>query len=622
MKNLNRILFTLLVLPLFAGMSFAQTLDPIEDGLKDMILTPPEGDSMLHDTGMAVTDGMEAELDDEMEAELDDEFQASEADSLRALIPSQALVIGDSGEEEPRLLPDSRFYFLKSIGRVVRSAVTIGTERQANLNEKFARDKDAEIRALVNKGNFDAASDHLESYQKEIDKVERLVDKLKEKRPEVAQRLAEEVFAQQFSHLGIYPALEAGVSAVHRFRVQEGRSVAYSNAADIATAWDDAEVIEVVNQTLKEWTPSKRRAVMEAFDSIALQSDDSEDRPLLKQVQFVGLKRKLEGSDRSLGEAEAALLVEFAEADPEKLRRFGLGADAGKALLTKFGDTVLDTSENRQTIMEETDTGLPRPARAELLDVLRDTSEGREDSIETLRVKYELNTAREEGDDGRATGEREHEPADESRTIDREARDLEGRPDFSPTSRGSGELLDGTKALQDIDESFNLEYLKLQEKLKNQSDQFNSVSDALQEKHEAAGDAIDGVRGEGETEKSDTGNVRPIVEIKLDTSGSMEIMPDAGQKEPIDPQGNLQKPIPLKPSAQEQPSTVRPSTVRDGQAVQDGTSTSDEPIRREGSFNPDLKEPIKQPIDIRPQPTGGSLDGPIDDGFFRPRPTY
>ena len=55
----------------------------------------------------------------------------------------------DLGISEPRLLPDSPFYFLKNWGRNIQSFFTFNPVKKAELKLKFANEKLIEVKKLV-----------------------------------------------------------------------------------------------------------------------------------------------------------------------------------------------------------------------------------------------------------------------------------------------------------------------------------------------------------------------------------------------------------------------------------------------------------------------------------------
>lgn len=98
---------------------------------------------------------------------------ATEAVNLDEDIQSQ-----DLGVREPRILPDSPFYFLKEITRGLQSFFTFDSVAKAELRLKFANEKLMELKKLA-EIKPEAVPEALENYKAEIDRLEEAVGQIK-----------------------------------------------------------------------------------------------------------------------------------------------------------------------------------------------------------------------------------------------------------------------------------------------------------------------------------------------------------------------------------------------------------------------------------------------------------
>jgi hypothetical protein len=64
---------------------------------------------------------------------------------------------------------------------------------------------------------------------------------------------------------------------------------------------------------------------------------------------------------------------------------------------------------------------------------------------------------------------------------------------ISPGGGGGGDLLEATRALQQQSQSFNLQYLELQETMQRESREFTSLTNVMKVKHDSAKAAIDNI---------------------------------------------------------------------------------------------------------------------------------
>ena len=83
---------------------------------------------------------------------------------------------------EPRLLPDSPFYFLKNWGRAIRCFFAFDPIARAELRTKFSNEKLMELKKMVaEKKDPEALKKATENYQQEIEKIKEHVEKIREK---------------------------------------------------------------------------------------------------------------------------------------------------------------------------------------------------------------------------------------------------------------------------------------------------------------------------------------------------------------------------------------------------------------------------------------------------------
>jgi hypothetical protein len=69
----------------------------------------------------------------------------------------------------------------------------------------------------------------------------------------------------------------------------------------------------------------------------------------------------------------------------------------------------------------------------------------------------------------------------------------EGAATSTAGSAGEGDLLAATRALQQQSQSFNLEYLQLQESMQRESREFTALSNVMKVKHDSAKAAISNI---------------------------------------------------------------------------------------------------------------------------------
>lgn len=127
-----------------------------------------------------------------------------EAEEIEEITVDEDITAGDLGISEPKVLPDSPFYFIKNLWRGVRSAFTFNKVKKAELRLSYANERLIEAKKLAEKiGKEEIVQKTIEKYQNEIEKVKTRVENFKEKaqdNPKIDQfldRLTDRTIKQQ-----------------------------------------------------------------------------------------------------------------------------------------------------------------------------------------------------------------------------------------------------------------------------------------------------------------------------------------------------------------------------------------------------------------------------------------
>lgn len=94
---------------------------------------------------------------------------------------SPSITADDLGVNEPKILPNSPFYFLKNFQRQLRLAITFNPVKKAELRLQFANEMLVEAQRLAEKiGNQELFQKAIDKYQKQIEKIQSQVEKFKD----------------------------------------------------------------------------------------------------------------------------------------------------------------------------------------------------------------------------------------------------------------------------------------------------------------------------------------------------------------------------------------------------------------------------------------------------------
>jgi coxsackievirus/adenovirus receptor len=149
----------------------------------------------------------------------------------------------------PTVLPGNVLYPLKNLWRGVKVTFTFNPEKKADARIKYSNEKIIELNSLADIGKMDNVAKGLKNYSKELDKIEKIVTKAKQKDPGLAKVITQKVLKNQIQHhvIGNKFEREAPVEFLAKIR-EEKDNVTNSVGALISNLGTPEEV----NNTVKE----------------------------------------------------------------------------------------------------------------------------------------------------------------------------------------------------------------------------------------------------------------------------------------------------------------------------------------------------------------------------------
>lgn len=146
---------------------------------------------------------------------------ATDAASLDESVKPEDLELKD-----PRLLPDSPFYFLKDWIRGIKIAFIISPEKRTELRLRFADEKLLEIEKMINNGkNQEIIKNRISDYQNELEKTDEEVQKIKGDTAtnQKVDKFLDKFVKHQLLHQRILEKLEKQVPAEVFSKIKETR---------------------------------------------------------------------------------------------------------------------------------------------------------------------------------------------------------------------------------------------------------------------------------------------------------------------------------------------------------------------------------------------------------------
>lgn len=198
---------------------------------------------------------------------------------------------------EPRLLPDSPFYFLKNWARAIQSFFTFNPVAKAELKLKFTNEKLMEAKKLVElKKNPEIIKKGIENYQREVDKIKEQSEKIKEKvkeNPRVESFL-DKFIHQQTLHQKLLQRLETQVPPQAFEKIQEARERHLERFKDVMLKLEDRK--EKITEKLDEILEEQKGSQFKNFKNLEVLKNLEEKVPeetkeAIRKAQENALKR-------------------------------------------------------------------------------------------------------------------------------------------------------------------------------------------------------------------------------------------------------------------------------------------------------------------------------------------
>lgn len=189
----------------------------------------------------------------------------------------------DLGVNEPKLLPDNPFYFLKEWGRGIQSFFAFGQLKKTELEQKFANERLVELKKLVDEGKVSQSvlEKATEKYEKAMDKIKAQADKIKETAAQNADvnKFLEKFANQQVLHEKILEKLESRVPAQVIEKIQQAREQHLKRFSEVMQKLEDR--------------PEEIKTKIE--DALKNKGENNEIRERIKNKLPEAIKEKLRG---------------------------------------------------------------------------------------------------------------------------------------------------------------------------------------------------------------------------------------------------------------------------------------------------------------------------------------
>jgi len=280
-------------------------------------------------------------------------------------VQSEDLEVG-----EPRLLPDSPFYFLKSWGRSIRCFFAFNPIAKAELRAKFSNEKLMELKKMVKeKKDPEALKKAAENYQQETEKIKEQVKKIKEKAKEnpKVESFLDKFIHQQTLHQKLLDRLETQVPTEAFEKIKECRERHLERFQDVMLKLEDRK--EKITEKLDKILEMQKGSRFKEFKNLEVLKNLEEKVPeetkeAMRKAQENCLKR-LQGD-----------LEKMSPEDQEKFK--------------KYTEKISGEKEKHLEILENLKSEIKAvPETPKVLELKEKLEEGKIKAIEKIEEKLE-----------------------------------------------------------------------------------------------------------------------------------------------------------------------------------------------------------------------------------------
>ena len=250
---------------------------------------------------------------------VDDNHSSAKYLAAAFITKDQVVAPEGLGVNAPGVLPGNPFYFLKNAARGVQSLIAFSPESKAELKLRFANEKIVEAQIVADKGDKKTAIKHLLSYEKDLASAQRMAVKLKDKLP----NLAEKIIANTLSHQAVLDKLEKEAVGDEATIVKNTRTKTIVHIAEAISVIGDADKIKnaLVQASQDAGSPFKPLRNLEVLKAIEEKVPESA-KAGIQGAQENAVKRFRSDYEKS-SEEEKAALTEYIK---------GAGGDASRYL--------------------------------------------------------------------------------------------------------------------------------------------------------------------------------------------------------------------------------------------------------------------------------------------------
>jgi len=243
------------------------------------------------------------------------------AEVEQELKDEQNILPEDLEVKDPRLLPDSPFYFFKNWGRSLRLLFTRDPLKQAELRERFASEKLIELKKLAEKTKDPKVLEKAKkNYENEMERIKQLAERIKTKTKDKkkVESFLDKFIRHQILHQKLLDKLEEQVPPETFEKIKEARERHLDRFKEVMLKLEDKDKLpERLQKALEKTKGSDLKDFkhLEILRRLRERAQNEENREIFEKVEE-NILEKLKGKLEKLPEEKRKRIRYFIERLP------------------------------------------------------------------------------------------------------------------------------------------------------------------------------------------------------------------------------------------------------------------------------------------------------------------
>ncbi|MDP2683715.1 MAG: Kazal-type serine protease inhibitor domain-containing protein [bacterium] len=194
-----------------------------------------------------------------------------------------AQAVNPNDPYSPSVLPGNVFYPMKNLWRRVKVTFTFNLNKKADMRIMFTNEKMVELNSLADLGMMNKVAEELGNYAKELEKMEELVIKTRQKDPEAAVEMTKKIMKNQIHHYVIGNKFERETPVEFLDKIRESKDDVTNSIGSLISNLGTPEDI--------------RKAMTEDVESLIDNGTEFKQMHALGALKTVGEKVSLAAKD-------------------------------------------------------------------------------------------------------------------------------------------------------------------------------------------------------------------------------------------------------------------------------------------------------------------------------------